>query len=166
MPPPMIISSTKSNRLLINLILSDTLAPPRIAVRGRAGFSRAYERARNWSHAYLARPKNYKKYCSISIVSIQIQCPFPCLGITTWVDGRVSKDLDTRHAYLMCACLLAKNFLRYGFHFSWSYVPRNLSKLPYSGHLSTYQIQEIASPKRGLYFDVPAYTRHAQQYIP
>lgn len=41
-PPPMIISSTLSNKLLINWILSFTLAPPKITKKGLVGCSKAF----------------------------------------------------------------------------------------------------------------------------
>eukprot|EP00128_Syssomonas_multiformis_P008140 Colp12_sorted_trinity150504_noHs@34883 len=46
-PPPMIISSTLSRRFSIRRILSDTLAPPRMARKGRSGFSRARRKESN-----------------------------------------------------------------------------------------------------------------------
>ena len=41
MPPPMMMVSAFSSRLLMTPILSDTLAPPSTATKGRLGFSRA-----------------------------------------------------------------------------------------------------------------------------
>ncbi|KAH3676868.1 hypothetical protein OGATHE_001358 [Ogataea polymorpha] len=43
-PPPMIRMSTLSSKLSINWILSDTLAPPKIARNGLTGFSKALEK--------------------------------------------------------------------------------------------------------------------------
>ena len=44
MAPPMARQSTRSSRLVITGILSDTLAPPRIAMKGCSGFSSALDR--------------------------------------------------------------------------------------------------------------------------
>mmetsp|Transcript_18058 Transcript_18058/g.56237 ORF Transcript_18058/g.56237 Transcript_18058/m.56237 type:complete len:263 (+) Transcript_18058:264-1052(+) len=44
-PPPMIILSTLSSMFLISWILSDTLAPPRMASTGRAGASSTFANA-------------------------------------------------------------------------------------------------------------------------
>ena len=41
MPPPMMRVSTFSSRLVMTPILSETLAPPRMATKGRLGLLRA-----------------------------------------------------------------------------------------------------------------------------
>jgi hypothetical protein len=45
MPPPMMILSTLSHMFLMSRILSDTLAPPRMASTGFAGASSTLEKA-------------------------------------------------------------------------------------------------------------------------
>ena len=49
-PPPIIRLSTFSNNCSITAILSDTFAPPNIAVKGLTGFS-------------TASPKNFNSFC-------------------------------------------------------------------------------------------------------
>ena len=83
MAPPMIRVSTFSMRLLMTPILSETFAPPRMATKGRTGFSRAPPITS--SSLPIRKPAtaaSHRPYCAIPAVEACARCAVPKASFT------------------------------------------------------------------------------------
>mmetsp|Transcript_4976 Transcript_4976/g.3601 ORF Transcript_4976/g.3601 Transcript_4976/m.3601 type:complete len:271 (+) Transcript_4976:341-1153(+) len=94
-PPPIIISSTKSNMFIINWILSATLAPPMTTVRGLSGLSSTLAK---YSSSFLSRKPAALVSTPTPTMEECALCAVPNASFTYSSPNRVSDALNASMA--------------------------------------------------------------------